>query len=137
MWALYLFSWAFGAAFLAMALVRIVRMKRCTEIVNGWFLETVRMITFSKSPVTKAKFFYEYDGKEYHSLTDLGITLKRMNELSKGYSYRLYVNPKNPSKFAYDKKLTVRNEIIPLVGGILFIVLPILVNVFIEVLLNF
>lgn len=136
MWALYLFSWGFGAAFLAVALVRIIQMKQCTEIVNGWFLETVRIIRI-KNSTTKAKFFYEYDGKEYHSLTDLGITLKRMNELSKGYAYRLYVNPKNPSKFAFDKKLTVRNEIIPLVGGAFFIVFPILTQVCVEVLLNF
>lgn len=136
MWVAYVFSWAFGAAFLVMALVRIIQMKRCTEIVNGWFLETVRIIRI-KNSTTKAKFFYEYDGKEYHSLTDLGITLKRMNEFSKGYSYRLYVNPKNPSKFAYDKKLTVRNEIIPLVGGIFFIIFPIIMQVCVEVLLNF
>lgn len=136
MWVAYVFSWAFGAAFLVMALVRIIQMKRCTEIVNGWFLETVRIIRI-KNSITKAKFFYEYDGKEYHGLTDLGITLKRMNEFSKGYSYRLYVNPKNPSKFAYDKKLTVRNEIIPLVGGIFFIIFPIIMQVCVEVLLNF
>lgn len=129
MWALYLFSWGFGAAFLAMALVRIIQMKRCTEIVNGWFLETVRIIRI-KNSTTKAKFFYEYDGKEYHSLTDLGITLKRMNELSKGYAYRLYVNPKNPSKFAFDKKLTLGNEIIPLVCGILFFIFPIALQLY-------
>lgn len=129
MWALYLFSWGFGAAFLAMALVRIIQMKQCTEIVNGWFLETVRIIRI-KNSTTKAKFFYEYDGKEYHSLTDLGITLKRMNELSKGYAYRLYVNPKNPSKFAFDKKLTLGNEIIPLVCGILFFIFPIALQLY-------
>lgn len=136
MWVAYVFSWGFGAAFLAMALVRIIQMKRCTEIVNGWFLETVRIIRI-KNSTTKAKFFYEYDGKEYHGLTDLGLSLKRMNELSKGYAYRLYVNPKKPSKFAFDKKLTVRNEIIPLVGGIFFIIFPILMQVCVEVLLNF
>ena len=136
MWALYLFSWGFGAAFLAMALVRIIQMKRCTEIVNGWFLETVRIIRL-KNSTTKAKFFYEYDGKEYHSLTDLGITLKRMNELSKGYAYRLYVNPKNPSKFAFDKKLTLRNEIVPLVCAAFFFVFPIALNLVIEGLLRF
>ena len=136
MWVLYLFSWGFGAAFLAMTLVRIIQMKQCTEIVNGWFLETVRIIRI-KNSTTKAKFFYEYDGKEYHGLTDWGLSLKRMNELSKGYAYRLYVNPKKPSKFAFDKKLTVRNEIIPLVGGAFFIVFPILTQVCVEVLLNF
>ena len=136
MWALYLFSWGFGAAFLVMTLVRIIQMKRCTEIVNGWFLETVRIIRI-KNSTTKAKFFYEYDGKEYHSLTDLGITLKRMNELSKGYAYRLYVNPKNPSKFAFDKKLTLRNEIVPLVCAAFFFVFPIALNLVIEGLLRF
>lgn len=129
MWALYLFSWGFGAAFLAMALVRIIQMKRCTEIVNGWFLETVRIIRI-KNSTTKAKFFYEYDGKEYQGLTDLGLSLKRMNELSKGYSYRLYVNPKNPSKFAFDKKLTLGNEIIPLVCGILFFIFPVALQLY-------
>lgn len=131
MWALYLFSWGFGAAFLAMTLVRIIQMKQCTEIVNGWFLETVRIIRI-KNSTTKAKFFYEYDGKEYHSLTDLGITLKRMNELSKGYAYRLYVNPKNPQNFAFDKKLTLGNEIIPLVCGILFFIFPIALQLYIR-----
>ncbi len=129
MWALYLFSWGFGAAFLAMALVRIIQMKRCTEIVNGWFLETVRIIRI-KNSTTKAKFFYEYDGKECQGLTDLGLSLKRMNELSKGYSYRLYVNPKNPSKFAFDKKLTLGNEIIPLVCGILFFIFPVALQLY-------
>lgn len=129
MWALYLFSWGFGAAFLVMTLVRIIQMKQCTEIVNGWFLETVRIIRI-KNSTTKAKFFYEYDGKEYHSLTDLGITLKRMNELSKGYAYRLYVNPKNPQKFAFDKKLTLGNEIIPLICGILFFIFPIALQLY-------
>ncbi len=129
MWALYLFSWGFGAAFLAMTLVRIIQMKQCTEIVNGWFLETVRIIRI-KNSTTKAKFFYEYDGKEYHSLTDLGLSLKRMNELSKGYAYRLYVNPKKPSKFAFDKKLTLGNEIIPLVFGILFFIFPIALQLY-------
>jgi len=125
----YLWGWAFAAAFFGIALVRIIKMKRCTEIVNGWFLETVRIIRI-KNSTTKAKFFYEYDGKEYHSLTDLGITLKRMNELSKGYAYRLYVNPKNPSKFAFDKKLTLGNEIIPLVCGILFFIFPIALQLY-------
>ena len=136
MWALYLFSWGFGAAFLAMTLVRIIQMKQCTEIVNGWFLETVRIIRI-KNSTTKAKFFYEYNGKEYHSLTDLGITLKRMNELSKGYAYRLYVNPKNPQKFAFDKKLTLRNEIVSLVCAVFFFVFPIVLNLVIEGLLRF
>ena len=131
MWALYLFSWGFGATFLAMALVRIIQMKRCTEIVNGWFLETVRIIRI-KNSTTKAKFFYEYDGKEYQGLTDLGLSLKRMNELSKGYAYRMYVNPKNPSKFAFDKKLTLGNEIILLVGGILFFIFPIAFQLYIR-----
>lgn len=129
MWALCLFSWGFGAAFIAMALVRIIQMKQCTDIVNGWFLETVRIIRI-KNSTTKAKFFYEYDGKEYHGLTDLGLSLKRMNELSKGYSYRLYINPKNPSKFAFDKKLTLGNEIIPLVCGILFFIFPIALQLY-------
>lgn len=131
----YLLCWACAAIFFGMALVRIIKMKRCTEFVNGWFLETVRVIALSKF-VTKAKFFYVYDGKEYHSLTDLGITLKRMNELSRGYSYRLYVNPKNPSKIAFDKKLTLRNEIVPLVGAVFFFMVPIVLNLVIEGLLS-
>ena len=56
MWTLYLLSWAFGGAFFVMALVRIVRMKRCTEIVNRRFLETVIFVRIKYS-TTKAKFF--------------------------------------------------------------------------------
>ncbi len=131
MWTIYLVSWSAAAFCFAMVLVRVIQMKQCTEIVNGWFLETVRIIRI-KNSTTKAKFFYEYDGKEYYSLTDLGLSLKRMNELSKGYAYRLYVNPKNPSKFAYDKKLTLGNEIILLVSGILFFIFPIALQLFVR-----
>ena len=131
MWTIYLVFWAAAAFCFAMVLVRVIQMKRCTEIVNGWFLETVRIIRI-KNSTTKAKFFYEYDGKEYQGLTDLGLSLRRMNELSKGYAYRLYINPKNPSKFAFDKKLTLGNEIILLVGGILFFIFPIAFQLYIR-----
>lgn len=131
MWTIYLVFWAAAVFCFTMALVRIVRMKRCTEIVNGWFLETVRIIRI-KNSTTKAKFFYEYDGKEYHGLTDLGLSNKRIIELSKGRSYRLYVNPKKPSEFAYDKKLTLINEISLLISGILFFIFPIALQLYIR-----
>lgn len=124
MWIIYLFFCGSGAVFIAMALVRIIQMKRCTEIVDGWFLDTVRVFNV-RYHTTKAKFFYVYDGKEYYGLTDLGISTKRMNEFSKSCKYTLFVNPKNPHKFAYDKKLTLGNEIIPLISGALFIIAPI------------
>lgn len=123
MWIIYLFFCGSGAAFITLALVRIIQMKRCTEVVDGWFLDTVRKISYRSS--TKAKFFYVYDGKEYYGLTDLGISKKRMNEFSKSCKYTLFVNPKNPHKFAYDRKLTIGNEIIPLVGGILITLFPV------------
>lgn len=108
-----------GAPFIAVALVRIIQMKHCTEVVDGWFLDTFTMLS-----ETKARFFYVYDGKDYYGLTDLGISKKRMNEFSKSCKYTLFVNPKNPRKFAYDTKPTIGNEIIPLVGGILIILFP-------------
>lgn len=123
MWIIYLFFCGSGAAFITLALVRIIQMKRCTEVVDGWFLDTVRIVSHRSS--TKAKFFYVYDGKEYYGRTDLGISSKRMNEFSKGCKYKLFVNPKNPHKFAYDRKLTLINEIIPLIVGALFIIAPI------------
>ena len=95
MWIIYLFFCGSGAAFITLALVRIIQMKRCTEVVDGWFLDTVRKISHRSS--TKAKFFYVYDGKEYYGLTDLGISTKRMNEFSKSCKYTLFVNPKNPN----------------------------------------
>lgn len=120
MWIIYLFFCGCGAPFITLALVRIIQMKRCTEIVDGWFLDTVTMLS-----EIKANFFYVYNGKEYYGLTDLGISKKRMNEFSKSCKYTLFVNPKNPHKFAYDKKLTLGNEIIPLISGALFIIAPI------------
>lgn len=41
---------------IAMTLVRIIQMKRCTEIVDGWFLDTVRVFKV-RYHTTKAKFF--------------------------------------------------------------------------------
>lgn len=128
MWIIYLFFCGCGSPFIAMALVRIIQMKRCTEVVEGRFIETVKftsVVFIRPHTTTKAKFFYEYDGKEYYGLTDLGISTKRMNEFSKSCKYTLFVNPKNPHKFAYDRKPTIANEIIPLVGGILFALVPV------------
>ncbi len=120
MWIIYLFFCGCGAPFITLTLARIIQMKRCTEIVDGWFLDTFTMLS-----EIKAKFFYVYNGKEYYGLTDLGISKKRMNEFSKSCKYTLFVNPKKPHKFAYDKKLTLGNEIIPLVGGILITLVPV------------
>ncbi len=130
MWRGYLVFVVSGAIYLAMALVRIIQMKRCTEVVDGWFLDKVRMISHRSS--TKAKFFYVYDGKEYYGLTNLGISTKRMNEFSKSCKYTLFVNPKNPKKFAYDKKLTIGNEIIPLIIGILFLLVPVAIEIWLN-----
>ena len=60
MWIIYLFFCGSGAVFITLALVRIIQMKRCTEVVDGWFLDTVRKISYRSS--TKAKFFNGYDG---------------------------------------------------------------------------
>ena len=128
MWIIYLFFCGVGAVFIAMALVRIIQMKRCTEVVEGRFIETVKftsVVFIRPHTTTKAKFFYEYDGKEYYGFTDFGISTKRMNEFSEICKYTLFVNPKNPHKFAYDRKLTLINEIIPLIVGALFIIAPI------------
>lgn len=130
MWLAYLVFVVGGVIFISMALIRIIRMKRCTEIVDGWFLDTVRMISHRSS--TKAKFFYVYDGKEYYGLTDLGISMKQMNEFSKSFKYTLFVNPKNPKKFAYDKKLTIGNEIIPLIAGIMCLIIPVAIKIWLD-----
>ncbi len=127
MWLGYLVFCGGGAIYLAMALVRIIQMKRCTEVVDGWFLDKVRMISHRSS--TKAKFFYVYDGKEYYGLTNLGISTKCMNEFSKSCKYTLFVNPKNPKKFAYDKKLTIGNEIVPLIIGGIFLLIPVAIEI--------
>lgn len=130
MWIIYLIFCGSGAIYLAMALVRIIQMKRCTEAIDGWFLDTVRIVSLRSS--TKAKFFYVYDGKEYYGLTNLGISTKRMNEFSKSCKYTLFVNPKNPKKFAYDKKLTIGNEIIPLIIGVFFLLVPVAIKIWLN-----
>ena len=132
MWLGYLFFGVGGALFITMALVRIIQMKRCTEIVDGWFLDTVKTFSYKNSHTTKAKFFYVYDGKEYYGLTDLGISMKQMNNFSKSCKYTLFVNPKNPKKFAYDKKLTIGNEIIPLIAGIICLIIPVAIKIWLD-----
>ena len=131
MWLGYLVFGVGGALFITMALVRIIQMKRCTEIVDGWFLDTVRVFNV-RYHTTKAKFFYVYDGKEYYGLTDLGISMKQMNEFSKSFKYTLFVNPKNPKKFAYDKKLTIGNEIIPLIMGAVLLLIPLAIKIWLD-----
>lgn len=131
MWRGYLVLGVGGALFIMMALVRIIQMKRCTEIVDGWFLDITRTITFRRN-ITKAKFFYVYDGKEYYGLTDLGISMKQMNNFSKSCKYTLFVNPKNPKKFAYDKKLTIGNEIIPLLMGAVLLLIPLAIKIWLN-----
>lgn len=131
MWRGYLVLGVGGALFIAMALVRIIQMKRCTEVVDGWFLDIARTITFRRN-TTKAKFFYVYDGKEYYGLTDLGISMKQMNSFSKNCKYTLFVNPKNPKKFAYDKKLTIGNEIIPLIMGAVLLLIPVAIKIWLN-----
>jgi len=131
MWLGYLVFGVGGALFITMALVRIIQMKRCTEIVDGWFLDITRTITFRRN-ITKAKFFYLYDGKEYYGLTDLGISMKQMNNFSKSCKYTLFVNPKNPKKFAYDKKLTIWNEIIPLLMGAVLLLIPLVIKIWLD-----
>ena len=131
MWLGYLVFGVGGALFITMALVRIIQMKRCTEIVDGWFLDTVRVFNV-RYHTTKAKFFYVYDGKEYYGLTDLGISMKQMNNFSKSCKYTLFVNPKNPKKFAYDKKLTIGNEIIPLLMGAVLLLIPLVIKIWLN-----
>ncbi|MBO5360822.1 MAG: hypothetical protein J6B25_08285 [Clostridia bacterium] len=131
MWLGYLVFGVGGALFITMALVRIIQMKRCTEVVDGWFLDTVRVFNV-RYHTTKAKFFYVYDGKEYYGLTDLGISMKQMNEFSKSFKYTLFVNPKNPKKFAYDKKLTIGNEIIPLIMGAVLLLIPLAIKIWLD-----
>ena len=131
MWRAYLLFVIWGAVYIAFALIRIIRMKRCTEIVDGWFIDKVTEFKFVKHS-TKVKFFYVYDGKEYYGLTDLGISMKQMNEFSKSYKYTLFVNPKNPKKFAFDKKLTIGNEIIPLIAGIICLIIPVAIKIWLD-----
>ena len=134
MWRAYLVFIIFGVAYIAFALVRIIQMKHCTEVVDGRFLDKVTKFKLGNYS-TKAKFFYVYDGKEYYGLTDFGIGVKRMGKFSKGCKYTLFVNPEKPHKFAYDTKPTIVSEIIPLIMGVLFILVTVALEIWLKLLL--
>lgn len=121
---LYLIIAGVGMYFIANALIRIISAKQCTQVVDAWFLDIYYVVKIKGRNIKKAKFFYEYDGKEYTYATDLGISVKQMNSFLKGQKYKIFVNPKKPQKCAFERKPTFGSDIFPLIIGVLIITLP-------------
>ncbi len=132
-------TWTFflgGVTFAVLPVIRIIYTRCCTEVVDGWFMDVI-IIGIGSRSIKRAKFYYEYDGKEYIGFTNIGVSTKQMRDFAKGVRYKIFVNPKNPKRFVFDKKPTFAAEILPLAIGCLFILIGFTHELLFELLLLF
>ncbi len=108
-----------GLYLIIYAVLNIVKIYSCNEIIDGYCAEKNRVWKFRRWDINYT-FSYRYEGKDYYSKSKYGVTKELFEYLRQGKKYTIYVNSKKPEIFVVERKVTL-NEIVEIGLGLMFL----------------